>query len=125
LLHFDDRNDWSRRLDAAGLADVQVVHGPVLNHASMLIDAAICGQGIALGRTTLAAGDLISGRLARPFATALPLSKTYWIVAPKPTWALPKITAFATGCWPKPPRTGTGSRHSPHDPLGAQGHRPV
>ena len=44
-----------------------MIHGPVLNRASMVIDAAINGQGIALARTTLAAWDLINGRLVRPF----------------------------------------------------------
>ena len=94
LLHLDDRTHWMRWLEAAGIVDGTPVHGPVLNRASMLIDAAIDGQGIALARTTLAAWDLINGRLVRPFATALPLSKTYWIVAPKATWALPKIVSF-------------------------------
>ena len=60
----------------------------------MVIDAAIDGQGIALARTTLAATDLINGRLVRPFAEALRLSKAYWIVCPKATSALPKITTF-------------------------------
>jgi LysR family glycine cleavage system transcriptional activator len=60
----------------------------------MIIDAAIDGQGIALARTTLAATDLINGRLVRPFAEALRLSKAYWIVCPKATSALPKITTF-------------------------------
>ena len=67
---------------------------PDLNHASMLIDAAIDGQGIALARTALAAADLINGRLVRPFQVALPLRNTYWIVCPKATSALPKIAAF-------------------------------
>ena len=49
---------------------------------------------MALARTTLAAWDLINGRLVRPFATALRLSKTYWIVCPKATSALPKIKTF-------------------------------
>ena len=60
----------------------------------MIIDAAVDGQGIALARTTLAASDLINGRLVRPFAAALRLSKSYWIVCPKATSALPKITTF-------------------------------
>jgi len=71
-----------------------LLHGPILNHASMLIDAAIDGQGIALARTALAAADLINGRLVRPFQTTLPLKNTYWIVCPKATSALPKIVAF-------------------------------
>ena len=94
LLHMDDRKDWARWLEAAGLADADALHGPVLNRASMIIDAAVDGQGIALARTTLAAWDLINGRLVRPFPLALPLMKTYWIVCPKATASLPKIVAF-------------------------------
>jgi LysR family glycine cleavage system transcriptional activator len=94
LLHLDDRHDWSRWLQAAGHSGEGQLHGPVLNHASMLIDAAIEGQGIALARTVLAASDLITGRLVRPFRAAIPLRNTYWIVCPKATRALPKIVAF-------------------------------
>ena len=72
----------------------RALHGPVLNRASMVIDAAIDGQGIALARTTLAATDLINGRLVRPFAEELRLSKTYWIICPKATATLPKIMTF-------------------------------
>jgi LysR family glycine cleavage system transcriptional activator len=94
LLHLDDRKNWSKWLEAAGVADAQVSHGPVLNRASMAIDAAADGQGVALARTTLAAWDLINGRLVKPFAAALRLSKSYWIVCPKATAALPKIKIF-------------------------------
>jgi LysR family transcriptional regulator, glycine cleavage system transcriptional activator len=94
LLHVDDRKDWTRWLEAAGVEGAELSHGPVLNRASMVIDAAIDGQGIALARTTLAATDLISGRLVRPFAEELRLSKTYWIICPKATTTLPKIVNF-------------------------------
>jgi LysR family transcriptional regulator, glycine cleavage system transcriptional activator len=94
LLHLDDRSDWSRWLVAAGHSGEGQLHGPILNHASMLLDAAIDGQGIALARTLLAASDLIAGRLVRPFQAAIPLRNTYWIVCPKTTRALPKIVAF-------------------------------
>jgi len=94
LIHMDSRADWSKWLQAAALEDAAVIHGPVLNRASMVIDAAINGQGIALARTTLSAWDLISGRLVRPFPEALRLSKTYWIICPKAMSALPKIVTF-------------------------------
>src|ERR1700694_5103946 len=83
LLHLNDRRDWSRWLEAAGASGEGLLHGPILNHASMLIDAAIDGQGIALARTMLAASDLIAGRLVRPFPAAIPLRNTYWMVCPK------------------------------------------
>ena len=94
LLHVDDRKDWARWLEAAGVHGAELSHGPVLNRASMVIDAAIDGQGVALARTTLAATDLINGRLVRPFTDELRLSKTYWIICPKATTALPKIVTF-------------------------------
>jgi LysR family glycine cleavage system transcriptional activator len=94
LLHLNDRRDWSRWLEAAGASGEGFLHGPILNHASLLIDAAIDGQGIALARTALAAADLINGRLVRLFQTVLPLRNTYWIVCPKAASALPKIIAF-------------------------------
>ena len=94
LLHLDSQKDWVAWLDAAGVPSVELSRGPIMNRASMIIDAAIDGQGIALARTTLAAGDLISGRLVRPFAAALRLSKHYWIVCPKTTATLPKIVTF-------------------------------
>jgi LysR family transcriptional regulator, glycine cleavage system transcriptional activator len=49
---------------------------------------------VALARTTLAAWDLIHGRLVRPFPIAVPLSKSYWIVCPKASANLPKLVAF-------------------------------
>ena len=94
LIHMDSRADWKNWLQAADIDDAAVTHGPVLNRASMVIDAAINGQGVALARTTLAAWDLINGRLVRPFSVSLPLSKTYWIICPKATTTLPKIVTF-------------------------------
>jgi DNA-binding transcriptional LysR family regulator len=65
------------------------------SQASMAIDAAVDGQGIALARTALAAWDLIGRRLIRPFVQALPVPYAYWIMCPKATAKLPKIVAFS------------------------------
>ena len=94
LLHLDSRSDWTNWLRGVGLDDTGAIHGPVLNRASMVIDAAINGQGVALARTTLSAWDLINGRLVRPVTETVPVSKTYWIVCPKATASLPKIATF-------------------------------
>ena len=93
LLRLDDWKNWSRWFEAAGVVD-PVFHGPVLNRASMLIDAAVDGQGIALARTALAASDLINGRLVCPIDVSLRMSNTYWIVCPKAASGLPKISSF-------------------------------
>jgi LysR family glycine cleavage system transcriptional activator len=94
LLHTDDRSGWARWLEQAGVANGDFGSGPVFNQASMAIDAAIDGQGIALARTALAAWDLIAGRLVKPFPLALAVSYAYWIVCPKANADLPKVTIF-------------------------------
>ena len=94
LLHYNDHGDWSKWLLAADLAGRDAIHGPVFNHASMLIDAAVNGQGVALARTSLATWDLLNGRLARlPYIT-LPVSRLYWIVCPQAVSTIPKIVTF-------------------------------
>jgi LysR family transcriptional regulator, glycine cleavage system transcriptional activator len=93
LLRLEDAKNWTRLLEAAGVK-ATVPPGPVLNRASMLIDAAIDGQGIALARTALAALDMINGRLVRPVDVSLRMANTYWIVCPKSVSTVPKIAAF-------------------------------
>jgi LysR family glycine cleavage system transcriptional activator len=94
LVHVADRTGWSEWLKFADATDVDPSRGPVLNEASMAIDAAVDGQGVVLARTALAAWDLIGGRLVRPFAIAQPAPFAYWIVCPKVNAKLPKIVAF-------------------------------
>ena len=94
LLHIDDRGTWARWLDAVGITDAAPERGPVFNQASLAIDAAVEGQGVALARTALVAWDLLAGRLVRPFPLALPLPYAYWIVCPRANAELPKIATF-------------------------------
>ncbi len=93
LLRLEDAKNWTRLFEAAGVK-ADVGPGPVLNRASMLIDAAIDGQGIALARTALAAWDLVNGRLVRPIEVSLKMANTYWFVCPKAVSKVPKIAAF-------------------------------
>jgi LysR family glycine cleavage system transcriptional activator len=93
LLHLDGWATWERWFEAAGVSD-PVAQGPSVNQASMLIDLAVDGQGVALARTVLAAWDLINGRLVRPVDVSLRMSNTYWIVCPKVNSNVPKIATF-------------------------------
>jgi len=95
LLRLEDQSKaWERWFALAGVVAPEQLPGPVLNRASMLIDAAIDGQGIALARTTLAAWDLTSGRIVRPFDLSWRPAGTYWIISPKATAKSPKIATF-------------------------------
>jgi LysR family glycine cleavage system transcriptional activator len=95
LLRLEDQSKaWARWFALAGVAAPERLPGPVLNRASMLIDAAIDGQGVALARTTLAARDLISGQIVRPFDLSWRPAGTYWIVSPKAAAKVEKIKRF-------------------------------
>jgi LysR family glycine cleavage system transcriptional activator len=94
LLHTNNTNDWASWLAETGVDGVDFKHGTIFNQASMAIDAAVDGQGIALARTALASWDLLSGRLVRPFAQALDVPYAFWIVCPKSAADLPKISTF-------------------------------
>jgi LysR family glycine cleavage system transcriptional activator len=93
LLRLDDWTNWGRWFETAGVT-TEARPGPVLNRASMLIDAAIDGQGVTLARTALTAWDIIHGRLVRPVEGSLTMANTYWIVCPKATASIPKIATF-------------------------------
>ncbi len=88
--------DWRMWLRAAGASDVNPLRGLHFSQDSLAIQAALDGQGVALGNTTLVADDLASGRLVQPFELALkgPAHFAYYIVAPKGTADAPLIKAF-------------------------------
>jgi LysR substrate binding domain len=117
LLHVNDRQDWRRWLDAAHVDGIDLARGPLLNQASMAIDAAVDAQGVALARTALAAWDLIGGRLVRPFSLALQVPYAYWIVCPKTAAKLPKIVAFSEGCWLKLRKTSGSCKNCHRAPV--------
>lgn len=94
LLHDLSRNDWPLWFAAAGIEPVDVSRGPQFDQTSMVIDAAVEGQGVALARRVLAARDMAAGRLVRLFDIALPAPYGYFIVCPKPSAELPKIARF-------------------------------
>ena len=110
LLRLIDGTGWTRWFEAVGVAH-PVAHGPVLNRASMLIDAAADGQGVALARTTLATWDLISGRLVIPIDMSLEIPNTYWIVCPKATRQLRRLLRSDNGCWRKRKRMRADWHH--------------
>ena len=94
LLHDRARDDWRHWL---GLFDVhhgQLHRGPVYSDASLAIDAAVAGQGVALARSALVALDLAGGRLVRPCVESVPARFAYWIVCTQPAASLPKIARF-------------------------------
>lgn len=94
LLHDDMRIDWSMWLLAAGVEGADPRRGPSFNDSSMVLQAAVDGQGVALGRSALALDDLAAGRLVRPFEFSLPTEYAYYILCPERTANRPNIKIF-------------------------------
>ena len=94
LLHDDGHDDWNKWLMAAGVADVDPLRGPVITDSSMLLQAAIGGEGVALARSVLVAEDLSAGRLIKPFALNLPAQYAYYVVHPESVSNSYKINSF-------------------------------
>jgi LysR family glycine cleavage system transcriptional activator len=100
LLHDDSPDDdascptWEMWLKAAGVAGVDATRGPRFNQSSLVLEAAVLGQGIALAKSTIAAADLAAGRVVAPFELTLPLSLAYYVVYPESKSLMPKVGVF-------------------------------
>ncbi|MEQ9500623.1 MAG: transcriptional regulator GcvA [Deltaproteobacteria bacterium] len=94
MIEDDSRPDWKKWFEAAGVEDPCKGETIRFSHAVMMIDAALAGQGVALGRSTLVADDLEQGRLVRPFEPFFESAFAYWVAVPKGAVLGPKITAF-------------------------------
>ncbi|WNG32604.1 transcriptional regulator GcvA [Archangium violaceum] len=96
LLHDTPKDGWRRWLDGAGVDGVDAEAGPAFNDAGLVLQAAVHGHGVALGRLLLASDDLKAGRLVQPFAKALPNDFSYWLVHPRPLTERRDVAAFRT-----------------------------
>jgi LysR family transcriptional regulator, glycine cleavage system transcriptional activator len=96
LLHDTPRHGWRRWCDEAGVRGLDVEAGVSFNDASLALQGAVEGQGVALGRLMLAADDIRSGRLVRPFDVVLPNDYSYWLVYPPAALDRPNVAAFRT-----------------------------
>jgi LysR family transcriptional regulator, glycine cleavage system transcriptional activator len=94
LLHDTTRRAWKAGMKTAGVRNVKVNQGPIFSHSSMVLQAAIHGQGVALGNSVLAKPDLDSGRLIIPFNHVLESKNAYYLVIRESQSELGKIVLF-------------------------------
>ena len=94
LLHDEMRQDWRLWLKAAGADGVDADRGPGFDDSALLIQAAVGGMGVALGRSALIRADMAAGLLVAPFDLRLPGDFAYYLVSRAGTENLPKIKAF-------------------------------
>lgn len=93
LLH-SDNEPWQPWLRAAGVDVDEPQHGAVFDDSSLMLMAAVAGQGVALARHTLAIDDLAGARLLRPFAVSVATPYAYYFVCRLAEEELGAVAAF-------------------------------
>ncbi|QFI40045.1 transcriptional regulator GcvA [Moritella marina ATCC 15381] len=94
LLHDTSRRDWTAWFKQTNITDINVNQGPIFSHTSMVLQAAVHGQGVALGHSVLAQPEIDAGRLVRPFNEVLVSKNAYYVVCREEQDELGKIVAF-------------------------------
>lgn len=90
----DDGPNWRQWLRQASVRGVQAEKGPSYNDTGMAIQAAIAGQGVALGRRSLVVDDLKAGHLVCPFGPEVPTRYSWFFVCTPESAGQPRIGAF-------------------------------
>lgn len=96
LLQDADRADWMLWFKAYGIDDKRAVRGTSLNDDSLLVNAAVSGQGIALVRDVYVLDEIASGRLIRALDRPWPTQFAYYVVCSDQRAEEWKIAAFRT-----------------------------
>jgi len=94
MLLRDARQPWRDWFLSIGHDWPEPTRGPVYDDASLLLQAAAGGLGVALARGALAQAELASGRLVRLFPDSVRASFAYYVVHPPGARQVPKIAAF-------------------------------
>lgn len=100
LLHDDAVNfdplapDWKSWLAAAGHPGISADRGQRFASSEHVLEAAIAGAGVALGRRSLAADDIAAGRLVAPFDLTLLLQPAFYLLTAPDRTAAPEIAPF-------------------------------
>ncbi len=99
LLHFDYAGaqflDWGTWLTSLGIGDLKPAGALHFSQYEQMIQAAISGQGVALGRQPLVNDLIQSGALVAPFRKAVVGSRAYFIIESEHGAAKPHVRQFA------------------------------
>ncbi|OIQ26010.1 transcriptional regulator GcvA [uncultured Vibrio sp.] len=94
LLHDTSRKDWKQFTKQYGLEGVNVNHGPIFSHSTMVLQGAAHGQGIALGNNVLAQPELEAGRLIAPFDEKFVTKNAFYVVCHDKQADMGRIATF-------------------------------
>ena len=95
LLHDRTQLEWQEYIQNCGIAaDVNFRSGSVFSETADCLDAAVRGQGVAMGDDFLAGLYLSEGRLVKLFDYSLLSKNAYYFVTPYGTEKHPALATF-------------------------------
>jgi DNA-binding transcriptional LysR family regulator len=100
LLHFDEAEGrwpnltWSHWLRQAGLPELRPLHSVGFSHYEHVIQAAIAGEGVALGRLPLISSLLDRKILSAPFPERSASGREYYVVVAEGSAQRAAVQAF-------------------------------
>ena len=95
LLHDRSILEWDEYLRMCSMSfDPRLLSGPLFTENSLCLDAAVLGQGVAMGDDFLAASHLAAGRLIRPFPQSMVSKNAYYFIASPDVSTHPLLLAF-------------------------------
>ncbi len=80
LLHHRDHSAWNLWLEAMGIRPPEKLTGIVFEDANVQLQAALEGQGIALGFLPLIENEISTGRLIQPWKNSTKLIESYYLL---------------------------------------------
>ena len=96
VVHQQTRTDWSAWMAQADAGSVRFLRETVMADANMAIQAAIEGQGVALGVFPLVQGDIDAGRLVCPLDQPLRTADSYYLLTRPEDQHRREVQAMAT-----------------------------
>ncbi|AST28269.1 transcriptional regulator GcvA [Ralstonia pseudosolanacearum] len=114
--HLAHHPTWQQWLDEVGVRQIDAARGPAFSEALMAMQAAIDGQGVALGQGLLVEYDIAAGRLVRPLATEASLRLSYYLIHPHQASENPGFALFRQWLIDELARGGGRGRH-PQTPV--------
>ena len=80
VIHQQDRHEWQEWLKVAGCAGMQLIDKATIVDTNVVVQAAIAGQGMALGIFPFCQSEVDSGRLIKPFDIDLTPTRSFHLL---------------------------------------------
>lgn len=96
LLHLHDAHDWQLWMaGCGGKHPIKVDSGLYFSNILLVLQAALSGQGVAIGDDVVCGDSLRHGQLVRTFGERIPSDRAYYLVTPQSRLDDPNAQAFS------------------------------